>query len=66
MCTEKRINTSLKDISIIFNNHGRHGLFSFLSSFPISVFHNLELEANTINDRATTLYKAVLLTRCYV
>ena len=27
--TEKRINTSLKDISIALNNHGRHGLFSF-------------------------------------
>ena len=29
ICTEKRINTSLKDLSIASNNHGRHGLFSF-------------------------------------
>ena len=28
-------------------NHGRHGSFSFLSSLPISVLRNLELEANT-------------------
>ena len=36
-CTEKRINTSLKDRSIALNNHGRHGLLSILSSLPISV-----------------------------
>ena len=47
-------------------NHGRHGLFSFLSSLPISVLHNLELEANKFYDRANKLYKAALLTRCYV
>ena len=29
ICTEKRLNTSLKDLSIAFNNHGWHGLFSF-------------------------------------
>ena len=46
ICTEKRINTSLKDISIVLNNHGRHGLLSFLSSIPISGLRNLELEAN--------------------
>ena len=28
-CTEKRINTSLKDLSIALNNHGRHGLLHF-------------------------------------
>ena len=33
--TEKRINTSLKDLSIALNNHCWHGLFSFLSSLPI-------------------------------
>ena len=32
ICTEKRLNTSLKDISLALTNHGRHGLFSFLSS----------------------------------
>ena len=37
ICTGKRINTALKDLSIALNNHGRHGLFSFLSSLPISV-----------------------------
>ena len=46
--------------------HGRHGLFSFISSLPISVLRNLELEANKLYDRANKLYKAALLTRCYV
>ena len=36
----------IKDLSIALNNHGRHGLFSFLSSLPISVLRNLELDAN--------------------
>ena len=45
ICTEKRINTSLKDLSIDLNNHGRHGLLLFLRSLPISVIRNLELEA---------------------
>ena len=43
MCTEKRLNTSLKDLSLALTNHGRHGLFSFLSSLPISILRNLEL-----------------------
>ena len=38
-----------------------HGLFSFLSSLPISVLRNLELEANKLYDRANKLYKAALL-----
>ena len=66
ICTENRLNTSLKDLSITLNNHGRHGSFPFLSSLPISVLRNLELEANKLYDRANTLYKAALLTRCYV
>ena len=66
ICTEKRLNTSLKDLSLALTNHGRHGLFSFLSSLPISVLRNLELEANNLYDRANKLYKAALLTRCYV
>ena len=37
ICAEKRLNTSLKDLSIALNNHGWHGLFSFLSSLPVSV-----------------------------
>ena len=40
MCTEKRLYTSLKDLSLALNNHGQHGLFSFLSSLPISVLCN--------------------------
>ena len=44
----------------------KKGLFSFLSSLPISVLRNLELEANKLYDRANKLYKAALLTRCYV
>ena len=63
ICTEKRLNTSLKDPSMALTNHGRHGLFSFLSSLPISVLRNLELEANKLYNRANKLYKAALLTR---
>ena len=66
ICTEKRLNTSLKDLSIALYNHGQHGLFSFLSSLPISVLRNLELGTNKLYDRANKLYKAALLTRCYV
>ena len=62
---EKRLNTSLNYLSIALNNHGWHGLFSFLSSLPISVLRNLELEANKLYNRANKLYKAALLTRCY-
>ena len=65
-CTEKRLNTSLKDLSLALTNHGRHGLFSFLSSLPISVLRNLELEANKLYNRTNKLYKAALITRCYV
>ena len=39
MCTEKRINTSLKDLSLALNNRGQHSLLSFLSSLPSSVLH---------------------------
>ena len=67
ICTEKRLNTSLKDLSLAITTcHCQHGLFSFLSSLPISVLRNLELETNTPYDRANTLYKAALLTRGYV
>ena len=48
ICTEKRLNTSLKDLSLALTNHGRHGLFTFLSSLPISVLRNLESEANKL------------------
>ena len=65
ICTEKRLNTSPKDLSIALNNHFRHGLFSFLSSLPISVVRNLEVDANKLYDRANKLYRAAILTRCY-
>ena len=55
MCTEKRLNTSLTDLSLALSNHGQHGLFSFLSSLPISVLRNLELEANKLYNRANKL-----------
>ena len=41
----KNAYTSLKGLSLALTNHGQHGLFSFLSSLPISVLRNLELEA---------------------
>ena len=66
MCTAQRSNTSLKDLSIALNNHGGHGLFSFLSSLPISFLRNLELEANKLYNTANEFYKEALLTRCYV
>ena len=65
ICTEKLLNTSLKDLSIALNYLSRHGLFSFLSSLPISALCNLELEANTLYDRANKFYKAARI-RCYV
>ena len=57
ICTEKRLNTSLKDLSLALTNHGRHGLFSFLSSLPISVLRNLELEANKLKIELTNYIK---------
>ena len=63
--TEKRINTALMDLPIDLNNHGRHGLLSFLSSLHILGVCNLELES-IIKGRANKLYKAALLIRCYV
>ena len=66
MCAENRINTSLKDLSVVLNNHGPNGLLSFLSSLPISVLRNLELEANKFYDRASKSYNVALLTSCYV
>ena len=66
ICTEKRLNISLKDLSLALTDHGWHGLFSVLSSLPVSVLRNLELEPNKLYDRANKLYKAALLTRCHV
>ena len=37
ICLEKRLFTSLNDLSFALTDQGQHGLFSFLSSLPISV-----------------------------
>ena len=66
VCTQKLPHSSQKDLSIALNNHGQHGLFSFLSSLSISVLLNLELGANKLYITANKLYKAALLTNCYV
>ena len=41
----KRSNTSLKDLSNVLKDHGRHSMLSFLSSQPISVWRILDTEA---------------------
>ena len=61
----KRSNTSLKDLSEVLEDHGRHSVLSFLSSLPISVLRILDTEANKFYDRNHQLYDAALLTRCY-
>ena len=40
-------------------------MLSFLSSLPISVLRNLDIEANKFYDRNHQFYDAALLTRCY-
>ena len=40
--------------------------FIFVVIESVLVLRNLELEANKLYDRANKLYKATLLTRCYV
>ena len=61
----KRSNASLKDLSKVLEDHGRHSMLSFLSSLPISVLRILDTEANKFYDRNHQLYDAALLTRCY-
>ena len=61
----KRSNTSLKDLSKVLEDHGRHSMLSFLSSLPISVLRILDTEANKFYDRNHQLHDAALLTRCY-
>ena len=58
-------NTSLKYLSKVLDDHGRHSVLSFLSSLPISVLRILDTEANKFYDRNHQLYDAALLTRCY-
>ena len=61
----KRSNTSLKDLSKVLEDHGRHFMLSFLSSQPISVLRLLDTEAIKFYDRNHLLYDAALLTRYY-
>ena len=61
----KRSNTSLKNLSNVFEVHGRHSMLSFLSSLPFSVLRILDTEVNKFYDRNHQLYDAALLTRCY-
>ena len=61
----KRSNTSLKDLSKVLEDHGRHSILSFISSLPISVLRILDTEAYKFYDRNHQLYNAALLTRCY-
>ena len=61
----KRSITSLKDLSKVLEDHGRHSMPSFLSSLPISVLRILDTEANKFYDRNHQLYDAALLTRYY-
>ena len=61
----KRSNTSLKDLSKILEDHGRHTMLSFLSSLHVSVLRILDTEANKFYDRNHQLYDAALLTRYY-
>ena len=61
----KRSNTSLKDLSKVLEDHGRHSMLSFLSSLSFSVLRILDTEANKFYDRNHQLYDAALLTRCY-
>ena len=52
----KRSNTSLKDLSKVLEDHGRHSMLSFLSSLPISVLLILDTEANKFYDRNHQLF----------
>ena len=40
-------------------------MFSYLSSFTISVLRTLDTEANKFYDKTNRFYDAALLTRCY-
>ena len=60
------MNTSLRELSVVVNNHGCHCILSFSSSLTISVSHYLESDANKLYDNTNKLINASLLTRCYV
>ena len=63
---KKRLKYFSKGSFFGFNYSWSAWLIFISSSLPISVLRNLELEANKLYDRANKLYKAALLTRCYV
>ena len=46
---------------VVLNNYGFHGLPSYVSSLPILVLQNLELEAIKFYDKANKLYNTALL-----
>ena len=52
-------------LSVKLRIHGRHSMFSYLSSLPISVLRSLTTEANRFYERNHQMYGAALLTRCY-
>ena len=64
-CAEQKSCTSLNNLSSKLREHGRHAMFSFLSSLPIPVLGILDIEANRFYDRNHQMYEAALLTRCY-
>ena len=61
----KRSYTSLKDLSKVLEDRGRHSMLSFLISLPISVLRILDTEADKFYDRNQQLYDAAFLTRYY-
>ena len=64
-CAAQNSGTSLNNLSSKLREHGRHAMFSFLSSLPIPVLPILDIEANRFYDRNHQMYEAALLTRCY-
>ena len=60
-----KLNTSFNDLAAKLREHGRHSMFSYLSSPPIAVLRSLDTEANRFYDRNHKMYDAALLTRCY-
>ena len=60
----KRPSASLKDLSKVLEDHGRHSVLSFLGSLPVSVLRVLDTGAGGFCDRGHQLYDAALLTRC--
>ena len=65
-CATMKLNTSLNDLAFKLRIHGRHHMFSYLSSLPIcciTFLGHLDTEANRFYDRNHQMYDAALLTR---